>query len=56
MICVLAFIGWNHAWVNGSNQLFKYCYYDCGTIKNGGWYDRVYRVSPDYSCPTKGIF
>ena len=51
MICVLAFVSFNHAWTQGGNQLFQYCYYDCGgTAKNGSWYDRVYRVSYLYVC------
>ena len=57
MICVLAFVGFNHAFINGSgNQLFKYCYYDCGSPKNGSWYDKVYRVAPNYNCPTRIVF
>ncbi len=56
MLCVLAFVGWQHAFVDGSNQLFKYCYYDCEGGKNGSWYDRVYRVSPSYNCPIRLVF
>jgi len=51
MLCVLAFVSFGHAWTSNGNVLFKYCYYDCGTQKNGGWYDRVYRVSPFFLCP-----
>ena len=53
---MMADIESNRKDITESNQLFKYCYYDCGTTKNGGWYDRVYRVSPDYSCPKKVVF
>ena len=56
MLCVLAFVGFNHAWTTGGNQLFQYCYYDCGLPKNGGWYDRVYRVSYNYVCPIEVRF
>tara|TARA_R110000772_G_scaffold28911_1_gene72606 strand:+ start:1890 stop:2063 length:174 start_codon:yes stop_codon:yes gene_type:complete len=56
MLCVLAFVGWNHAWINGSNQLAKYCYYDCEGGKNGSFYDRVYRVAPNYNCPIRIVF
>jgi len=56
MLCVLAFVLFNHAWTTGGNQLFQYCYYDCGLSKNGGWYDKVYRVSPDYECPIEVKF
>jgi hypothetical protein len=57
MLCVLAFVGFNHAFQNGAgNLLFKYCYYDCNTPnKNGLWYDRVYRVSPSYVCPKEFV-
>ena len=51
MLCVLVFVSFNHAWTQGGNQLFQYCYYDCGLKKNGLWYDRVYRVSYNYNCP-----
>jgi len=53
MLCVLAFISFNHAWTQSGNRLFQYCYYDCGLTKNGTWYDRVYRVSYNYICPVE---
>jgi len=56
MLCVLAFIGFGHAWINGSNQFVQYCYYDCGLPKNGLWYDRVYQVSYNYNCPIEVKF
>ena len=56
MLCMLVFVGWNHAWINGSNQLAKYCYYDCEGGKNGSFYDRVYRVAPNYNCPIRIVF
>lgn len=56
MLCVLAFVGFGHAWINGSNQLVQYCYYDCGLPKNGLWYDRVYQVSYNYNCPIEVKF
>jgi len=57
MLCILAFVGFNHAFINGEGtRLFKYCYYDCGTAKNGSWYDRVYRVDPNYNCPIRIVF
>jgi len=56
MLCALAFVGFGHAFQNGSGtRLFKYCYYDCGSPKNGGWYDRVYRVPPSYVCPKEFV-
>ena len=56
MLCVLAFVGFGHAFTNsGGNVLFKYCYYDCGSPKNGLWYDRVYRVGPFSDCPVRYI-
>ena len=55
MICVLAFVSLNHAWTQGGNQLFQYCFYNCGTAKNGLWYDRVYRVSYLFVCPAKFV-
>jgi len=57
VLCVLVFVGFNHAFLNGrgGNQLFQYCYYDCGSNKNGSWYDRVYRVSPVYVCPERFV-
>ena len=52
MLCVLAFVGFGHAFTNsGGNVLFKYCYYDCGSTSNGLWYDRVYRVNAFELCP-----
>ena len=56
MLCVLVFVGWGHAWIDGANQLTKLCYYDCGLTKNGSWYDKVYRVHPNYVCPSKLVF
>jgi len=56
MLCVLAFVGFNHAWTTGGNQLFQYCYYDCNLPKNGLWYDRVYRVNYNYVCPIEVKF
>jgi len=53
MLCVLVFVGWGHAWVDGANQLAKLCYYDCKSTKTGGWYDRVYRVDHRHSCPAR---
>jgi len=57
MLCVLAFVGFNHAFVNGAGTiLFQYCYYDCNNAsKNGSWYNRVYRVSPFYACPKEFV-
>ena len=51
MICVLVFVGWGHAWIDGANQLSKYCYYDCNNGKK-----IVYRVAPNYNCPTRIVF
>ena len=56
MICVLVFLSWGHAWIDGTNQLSKYCYYDCGGKKNGSFYDKVYRVAPTYICPARIVF
>ena len=57
MICVLVFVGWGHAWIDGTNQLAKYCYYDCNNAsKNGSWYDKIYRVAPNYNCPSRIVF
>jgi len=56
VLCVLAFVSFGHAWTEGGNQLFQYCYYDCGLPKNGLWYDRVYRVSHNYVCPIEVKF
>jgi len=56
VLCVLAFVSFNHAWTDGGNRLFQYCYYDCGLQKNGTWYDRVYRVSHNYVCPIEVRF
>ena len=56
MICALVFIGWGHAWIDGTNQLAKYCYYDCQGKKNGSWYDKIYRVAPNYNCPVRIVF
>lgn len=53
MLCVLVFVSFGHAWTSGGNQLFQYCYYDCGTATNGLWYDRVFRVSYLYVCPAR---
>jgi len=56
VLCALVFVGFNHAFINGSGTvLFKYCYYDCGSPINGGWYDRVYRVSPFSNCPKEFV-
>tara|TARA_R110000823_G_scaffold35228_1_gene97271 strand:- start:315 stop:494 length:180 start_codon:yes stop_codon:yes gene_type:complete len=57
MLCVLVFVGFNHAFVTGAGSvLFKYCYYDCNNAsKNGGWYDRVYRVTPFANCPKEFV-
>ena len=56
VLCVLAFVSFGHSWTDGGNQLFQYCYYDCGLPKNGLWYDRVYRVSHNYVCPIEVKF
>jgi len=56
MLCVLVFVGWGHAWIDGANQLSKYCYYDCDNGKNESWYDKIYRVAPNYNCPTRIVF
>ena len=56
MLCVLVFVSFGHAWTTRGNQLFQYCYYDCGATKNGLWYDRVYRVSHNYVCPIEVKF
>jgi len=51
VVCLLVFMNFNHAWINGrGNQLFKYCYYDCGGPKNGGSYDKVYRLGYNTHC------
>ena len=56
MLCVLAFVSFGHAWTSNGNVLFKYCYYDCNNAsKNGGWYDRVYRVNPFHVCPKEFV-
>jgi hypothetical protein len=57
MLCVLAFVGFNHAFINGrGTQLFRYCYYKCSNSPlNGGWYSRVYRVRPFYACPREFV-
>jgi len=57
MLCVLVFVGFNQAFINGAGSvLFKYCYYDCSNVpKNGSWYNRVYRVSPGYACPKEFV-
>ena len=48
-MCTLVLILWGHAFNVG---LYKACYYDCGQ-KKYGYYDRVYRTSPDYVCPAR---
>jgi hypothetical protein len=53
MLCVLVFVSFGHAWTSGGNQLFQYCYYDCGTATNGLWYDKVLRVNYLYVCPAR---
>jgi hypothetical protein len=51
MICTLAFIAFGQAFINGSgNWLYKACHYDCG-VRRFGYYDRIYRISPEYNCP-----
>ena len=33
MLCVLVFVGFNQAFINGAGSvLFKYCYYDCNNV------------------------
>ena len=50
MICTLVFVAHAHMFINGYGSWFyKACYYDCGT-RPYSWYDRVYRVDPDYYC------
>jgi len=46
-MCTLVLIAWGHSFQLG---FYKACFYDCG-FKKYGYYDRVYRVSPDYFCP-----
>lgn len=58
MLCVLVFVNFGHAFVNGhGNRLYKSCFYDCGETggTNGQWYDRRYVVSPAYTCPQKFV-
>lgn len=50
---MLVFVSFGHAWTDSGNRLFQYCYYDCGSPKNGLFYDRVYRVGYNYSCPVE---
>lgn len=52
-MCVLVFVAYGHMWIDGYGSWFyKACRYDCGS-KTFGYYDRVYRVDPDYRCPTR---
>ena len=55
MLCVLVFVSFGHAWTSAGNQLFQYCYYDCGKTTNGLWYDRVFRVNYLYVCPARYV-
>jgi len=53
MICALVFVAHGHMFINGYGSWFyKACYYDCGT-RPYSWYDRVYRVDPEYYCPVE---
>ena len=53
MLCTLVFVAYGHMWLNGYGSWFyKACYYDCGA-KRFGYYDRVYRIDPDYYCPLR---
>jgi hypothetical protein len=51
MLCTLVFVGYSHAFINGRGSWFhKKCYYACDAPMNGGWYNRVWAVSPNYKC------
>ena len=53
MICTLVFVGYGHLFIQDYGSWFyKACYYDCGT-RPYSWYDKVYRVDPDYYCPVE---
>jgi len=49
MTCTLVLILWGQSFQLG---FYKACYYDCGS-KPHSYYDRVYRVSPEYVCPVR---
>jgi hypothetical protein len=49
MICTLVLIAWGQSFQLG---FYKVCYYDCG-LRRFGYYDRVYKVDPDYYCPVR---
>ena len=49
MICTLVLVAWGQSFQLG---FYKACFYDCGS-RRFGYYDRVYRVSPDYVCPVR---
>jgi len=49
MMCTLVLIAWGQSYFLGFHKI---CYYDCGS-KRFGYYDRMYRVSPDYVCPVR---
>jgi len=49
MTCTLVLIAWGQSFQLGFH---KVCYYDCG-LRRFGYYDRVYKVDPDYYCPVR---
>ena len=50
MLCVLVFVGYGHAFVQGKgNWLYKACYYDCNATTH--WYNRIHKVHYSYTCP-----
>jgi hypothetical protein len=53
MLCALVFVSMGHTWVQGvGSVMVRTCYYSCNHEPlNGSWYNRVYSVSPYYSCP-----
>jgi len=51
MTCVLISILWGHTFSFG---LYKVCIYDCGYERPSYmWYDKAYRVGPNYECPVR---
>jgi len=46
-MCTLVLIAWGQSFNLG---FYKVCYYDCG-VRKYGFYDTLYRVSPEYVCP-----
>lgn len=45
-MCVLALVLYGHSFQLG---YYKACYYNCGKTHK----DAIYRIDPDYLCPTR---